>query len=474
MKKVLPIIFTLIFLIKTKAQQADLATHNAVNDTLIALFNKQAFREMYPLLSDNFKSQMTENELVEFMKKQLYEPLGRVSESIYLKKKEGAELYKWSFDKMDFEFSLTVIANKLIDGFTFLPYKEVPKQRVNIAASDNPLKTPLDKSIDSIARLYIDKSHTAGLSIGILKDGQVFTFNYGEVDKTTKKMPDSRTYYEIGSITKTFTGTLLAQAVLDKKINLEDDIRKYLPEPYPNLEFNGQPILIKHLANHTSRLEGFPLDIQSKKDFNVKNPYKYYSAEMVLAYLHTVKLDTAPGFKFTYSNYATGLMGIILEKTYKMPYADLVKKFITNPLSMAATKIDVTPKDSLIFAKPHKANGRLGDYWDFTGLVAAGAIRSNVTDMLQYAGANMRQSNDASKLAQQATFKENTNKSTALYWVLSTLKTGQSFIWHNGMTGGFSSFCGFSKEKNIAVVLLSNCADDVTQKGFDMLKAIEK
>ena len=94
----------------------------------------------------------------------------------------------------------------------------------------------------------------------------MLTYHYGTMDKKTMQLPDNQTIYEIGSITKTFTGTLLAQALLDKKISLDDDIRKYLPEKYPNLEYENQPILVKHLANHTSRLEGFPTDIESKKD----------------------------------------------------------------------------------------------------------------------------------------------------------------------------------------------------------------
>ncbi|NJN34345.1 MAG: beta-lactamase family protein [Saprospiraceae bacterium] len=128
-------------------------------------------------------------------------------------------------------------------------------------------------------------------------------------------MPNNNTLYEIGSITKTFTGLLLAQAVFEKKIDLMADIRQYLPEKYPNLTFEEHPILIQHLANHTAGLTSFPYeDIAAKPNFDAQNPYKHYTSDHALAHLHTVKLERKPGEKAEYSNFATGLMGIILEK----------------------------------------------------------------------------------------------------------------------------------------------------------------
>jgi CubicO group peptidase (beta-lactamase class C family) len=313
------------------------------------------------------------------------------------------------------------------------------------------------------------------VSIGVIQEWKTYFYHYGEMDKSTKKMADNNTFYEIGSITKTFTGILLAQAVLEKKIDLESDIRKYLPEDYPNLQYKNNLILIKHLANHTSGIISFPsLDIMTQKGYDAKNPYKHYTSDMVLAYLHKVKLDTVPGFKSNYSNFATGLLGIILEKTYKMSYADLMKKYITDPLSMKATKIVLTDEEDKIFAKPYKENGELTNHWDITGLGAAGAIRSNIVDMLQYAQSNMMALNDAIILAQKQTFKRGAKSETGLYWQLDTNKKGQIVTWHNGGTGGFSSFCGFIKEKNIAVVILANNENNVTQTAMNLLKAINQ
>jgi CubicO group peptidase (beta-lactamase class C family) len=470
------IVFTLFLSLNCwnmTAQEADLATYNAMNDSLIALFNKQAFEEAYNLLSEKMHEALPKADWIGLLDGNIYQLLGNVKKTEYLERSRGMQQYKWVFEKSALQVSYFVSPTKIIEGILFKPFVEKPKKRTVAAATNNPLKTALDKTVDSIAVSYISQSNTAGLSIGVLQNGQFFTYHYGEMDKKTPKLPNDNTFYEIGSITKTFTGTLLAQAILDKKIQLDDDIRLHLPEKYPDLEFKGQPILIRHLANHTSGLISFPSeDISKQAGFDPTNPYKHYTSEMVLRFLHTIKMDTFAGLKSSYSNFATGLLGIILEKKYQMSYEDLVKKYIGGPLSMDATKIKMAATDSSNFAKPHDESGKCASYWDITGLGAAGAIRSTVLDMLKYAKANMEVPNPAMQLAQKATFRDRPENEIGLFWQLSTTKKGQLMTWHNGGTGGFMSFCGFVKAQNVAVVVLSNSGADVTQKGVDLLKKI--
>jgi CubicO group peptidase (beta-lactamase class C family) len=473
--KRLIVIFFILNTFNMTAQMADALTHNAIKDSIVTFFNKQEFKQIYAMLSPPFKAQMTENELITFLKKDVYEESGKILKSEFLEIVKDEYLYKLTHQKEVLTFSLSVNKSKLIDGFSFVPFAEKAPKNIVKAASNNPMTTDLDKIVDSVARTYIDKENASGMSIGVIQDGKTYFYHYGEMDKSTKKMADNSTFYEIGSITKTFTGILLAHAVLEKKIDLETDIRRYLTEEYPNLEYKNQPILIKHLANHTSGIISFPsLDIMTQKGYDAKNPYKHYTSDMVLAYLHKVKLDTVPGFKSNYSNFATGLMGIILEKTYKMSYADLVKKYITDPLSMKATKIVLSDEEDKIFAKPYTENGNLTSHWDLTGLGAAGAIRSNIVDMLQYAKANMAASDEAMAFSQKPTFKQGAMSETGLYWQLNVNKKGQLVTWHNGGTGGFSTFCGFIREKNKAVVMLANSSDNVTQAAMNLLKAINQ
>ena len=473
MKRTFLIAFLSILSLKIMAQTESLARHNAVNDSMILLYNQRDFKSIHKFLHPEFQAKMSEAQLVAFFEKNVFPAAGKVVKSTHLKPKKKGELYRWTGEKAELQLSLFVDSNKLIYGFLFQPFMEETSAQKRISSTNNPMKTALDKMVDSIARTHVDFADKAGLSIGIIKDGKTNFYHYGEMDKVTHQQPDNQTFYEIGSVTKTFTGVLLAKAILDKKLSLEDDIRKYLPEGYPNLQFKNQPILIKHLASHTSRLPSFPVDdITSKKDYDAQNPYKHYTKEMVLAHLRTIKLDTTPGIQSEYSNFATGLMGIILQKVYQKTYDDLLKTHITRPLSMEATKIEINEKEALNFAKPYDEKGVLTHHWDLTGLAAAGAIRSNVVDMLTYTQANLSPSTEALKVAQQPIFEVSKERSIALYWQLTTTPKGQLMTWHNGGTGGFSTFCGFVKAKNIGLVVLSNSSENITDKAIELLGMI--
>ena len=473
MKRTFLIALLSILSLKIMAQTESLARHNAMNDSLISLYNRQEFKSIHKFLHPQFQAKMSETQLVAFFEKNLFSVAGKVVKSTHLKPKKKGEMYRWTGEKMEMQLSLSVDSNKLIYGFLFQPFAEETASPKRVSNTNNPMKTALDKTVDSIARRHVDFVDKAGMSIGIIEDGKVNFYHYGEMDKTTHKQPDNQTFYEIGSITKTFTGILLAKAVLDKKINLNDDIRKYLPESYPNLQFKNQPILIKHLASHTSRLPSFPTeDITSKKDYDAQNPYKHYTEAMVLAYLRVIKLDTTPGIQCEYSNFGTGLMGIILQKVYQKTYDDLLKIYITDPLSMEATKIEISEKDALNFAKPYDEKGVLTHHWELTGLAAAGAIRSNIVDMLTYVQANLLPSTEALKVAQQPIFEISKERSIGLYWQLTTTPNGQLMTWHNGGTGGFSSFCGFVKSKKVGVVILANSSENITDKAIELLGMI--
>src|SRR4030095_9368545 len=182
-----------------------------------------------------------------------------------------------------------------------------------------------------------------------------------------KKSPTKHTIYELASITKTFTGVLLAQAVVEGKVKLDDDVRKYLDGSYPNLEFEGKPIKLFHLINHTSRL---PFVMPDRPElFRNPDPYELpkiltaiesnYTRENFYEDLHKVELDKAPGTEFKYSNSAAQLLGYILEGIYGLPYEQLVIQKIAKPLRMRETKITLSEAEKKRLAKGHYENGSI-------------------------------------------------------------------------------------------------------------------
>lgn len=199
----------------------------------------------------------------------------------------------------------------------------------------------LDTSVDYAARIYLKDSNTNGLSIGVYYKAKNYTYNYGKNSLATADK-----FYNIGSVAKTFVTTILAQVVIDKKVGLNDDIRKFLPDSYPTLQYNDQPIRFVNLANHTSGLpttfRKFSPEIQdSLKKLNMAQQVHFlslYNEDSLLSNLHFATLDTLPGTKFQYNSCAMDLLEVLLERIYKKPYDEIITTFLKTHLKMFHTK----------------------------------------------------------------------------------------------------------------------------------------
>ncbi|MCW1963850.1 serine hydrolase domain-containing protein [Chryseobacterium viscerum] len=328
-------------------------------------------------------------------------------------------------------------------------------QDKNTIKTDNPLKSELDLEIDQYVKKYYEDPKAVGLSIGITIKGKDYYYNYGELEYGKQVLPNNKTIYEIGSITKTFTGILTAQAILDKKIRTDDDIRKYLPEKYPNLQYNNHPIKIIHLANHTSRITRIFPNLYERQDYIELNPFSNYSKKMFYEGLKNMKMDTLPGVKYTYSNMAVNLLGYILEDVYHENYFSLVRKYILKPLQMNSTTVSLADADKNNIAKAHNNNREVTPYWDFSELVATGELRSNTNDMIKYIKANIAEKQLNISLSHKYTF-EGEEGSLGLNWFFHTTKNGNTMYEHTGGTGGSRSSLEFFPGLQSGFIILTN------------------
>ena len=190
-----------------------------------------------------------------------------------------------------------------------------------LAQSSQAERINIKSFIDSAANRIIKKPLIHSTSIAIVYKGKEFIGHYGELEKGKNNCPNNETIYEIGSLSKTFAGTLAAEAVIQNKLNIEEDIQKYLPEDYPNLKYGKQPILIKHLLSHTSGLPNMlPLEANTiLENFTshdtpakINELYKNYSEKDFLRDLHKVKIDSVPGYKYQYSSTGSQLIAFVL------------------------------------------------------------------------------------------------------------------------------------------------------------------
>ena len=299
-----------------------------------------------------------------------------------------------------------------------------------------------------------------GLSLGLYYNQEEFFHNFGTIEIGNNISPTQNTIYEIGSITKTFTGILLAHAVLEDKINLNDDIRPYLNNDYDNLRYDKFPIRIINLANHTS---GLPEDIVPKEFFSLNNPTFYDiidmfeedSGSIFLRDLHDIEIDTLPGSKVQYSNTGMIILGIILENVYSSKYSDLIDKYFTLPFGMKNTKTVFYKSETDNYTKGYDKTGNIMPHITFQIAGAAGGLKSTTSDMIRYIRANLNTDDETILLSHKSTISLN-GQEIGLGWQIRHDLSGEKVLWHDGGEPGFSSYVAIIPTKDIGIICFTN------------------
>jgi CubicO group peptidase (beta-lactamase class C family) len=429
---------------------------------------------IYELADPRFKQSITQGNFRDFLFRELFSlgPIKKDSLLSFVNNLTAA--YKIQFQTLTMQLTISLSDMDKLAYFKLEPFKVGPVDKPSLVATNNPRKNIVDKLVDSITRRYIQKSNTVGLSIGIIKDGKVSTYNYGETKRGNNQLPTINTIYEIGSITKTFTAAILAYYVNEGKMSLADPITKYLPDSVatnPALK----NITLVNLSNHTSGLPSLPTNFNKQKPYDDANPYKNYNEQLLFAYLKKCSLKSEPGRKYAYSNLAVGLLGIILERVSGKPYEQLVNEIICRPLGLKSTVQHITPLIASRFAAVYDEDGHDTLAWNFDAVAACGALRSTITDLLLYTKANMVKTDTklskALSLTHQITFNNDTQ--LGLGWHIIKVD-GVSYHFHNGGTGGSSSFLAYNTERSLAIVILSNASASTDATGVSILKLLQK
>lgn len=336
---------------------------------------------------------------------------------------------------------------------------------------------------DRYALPFIHQPKHVGVSIGILVDGVSYTCNYGFASKEKRQVPTAQTIYEIASVTKSFTGILLAHAVLEKKIRLEDDIHRYLPGPFPNLTYQGHPVRIVDLANHTAGFPKFILPIPPGSTPEQMNAlYAHEDSAAFYAAVAKIRLDTVPGVRYAYSNADAELLGAILVSIYHVSYGDLVRRYITGSAGMADTRLIVPHRDLSRVATGYDLKGRpMPEAVIFSRFPGAGFLKSTVADMLKYLRLNLNMKNAATQLAHQPTFLHTDERGDdiGLYWFSHRLPDGSRLVRHAGGSFGCTSYCVIYPEEHLGIVVLANDAcpgteAELVQLSNEIMTGIER
>ncbi|KPH92777.1 penicillin-binding protein [Pseudoalteromonas porphyrae] len=306
----------------------------------------------------------------------------------------------------------------------------------------------MNHHVDHKIEAFVKKTKRPQLNVAIWDDGTQSHASYGFNKNINVDV------FEIGSVGKTFTATLLAILARNGVVDIDDRVGKYCP----NLPI-VKDITLKQLVTHTSGLPSDPIKEINLSYSKFMSSVLSFNKSQIDDFLNAIKKPLKTG-KFKYSNLGMALLGNILAECQGTTYEETVKKHLLDPLGMADTHVSGKAYNAQRLAKGHSASGKeLPDFkWD--GMEPAGVWRSTTNDMLQFLKAHLGCfGNDWKALLQETTspvFNEAKMESIGFAWALGESQELGEIAWHNGGTFGQHSIVVCCRDKNMAIVILTN------------------
>lgn len=300
----------------------------------------------------------------------------------------------------------------------------------------------LESSMDHYSYRLLKDSRIHSVSIGVFRAGKTIAKHYGELEKGKENKPTNNSVYELGSVTKTFTGMLMAKAVLDGKIELNDDVRKFLNRDYSNLEFNESPVRIKHLLTHTSNFPNFPIRGDNKDVF--------------FDGLAEIKMHSEPGSKYSYSNTAPELTAFILETIYEIPYDEILQRYILTPQNMNDTTF---ASDKAFLVRGYNGEGELMPNFKRNLWGGTVGLNSTISDLLKYIALQLDSTNDVVSESHKKLYQIDETLSVGYHWYISEKDNVLSYRHHGGIYG-MQNWLVIYPEYDIGVSVISNASFD--------------
>ncbi|QDT39957.1 D-alanyl-D-alanine-carboxypeptidase/endopeptidase AmpH precursor [Gimesia alba] len=326
----------------------------------------------------------------------------------------------------------------------------------SIGVSFSSAQNLTEEWIKKAAEPLVQKRVVDGLSIGYIAGKHSGMVHLGSSNRAGKK-PDDLTVYELGSISKVFTGLMLADAVVRGEIDLNAtaDVANTAGIRLPSHE--GRSIKWIDLSTHRSGLPRLPGNLAPT---DLKNPYQNYDSKKAAAFLNQYKLPRQPGASQEYSNFGASVLGYLVAQQAGRSYQQLLQKRIAKPLGMTDCTVSLSTDQRQRLATPHAKFGTVTKPWTFSNLPGAGGIRATMQDMLRFAQAQLNPPTGKIGEAIELAWKQHRDKDASgpamgLGWVIAG--DGQT-RWHNGQTGGSHSSLFINRKLNCAVVILSNTA----------------
>jgi len=359
---------------------------------------------------------------------------------------------------------------------------------------------------DSLANLFL-KNYTGSIVIGIHDNGREKIFYYGN-----DQMPDSNSHFELGEISESFTTALFAGMIVKGIVHEDDPLQKFLPVDIPSPVYQRvicrrpveipsntgmgkdelhpisftpficlpdpsskpQPILLCYLGTHTSGLPDKPFNLEKNKS----NPFSDYTQEDLYTFLKEYHIPEPIGFDYQHSHLGIALLGKALCLKEKMSFDSLLAQNILIPLHMRNTWTNTGTKEKTLLLTGHSANRQNAEHWTSDIFAPAAGICSTPADLMRFLAANIKKKKDL--ISNVLDFTHNPRMSPerksapeiALGWKISPFEKDKKIVWQEGITGGFSSYIGFSETDHFGVFVLSSVSVNVSDIGTVMLNKL--
>lgn len=336
------------------------------------------------------------------------------------------------------------------------------KQQSQYASAENfkISEKSLEKIINEELSEFLEPPYTA-LSGAVYINGKTYQFHYGKL--INGKQANDQTLHEIGSITKTYTGLILSQAIQDKKVTLDSDIRTYLVDDYPNLELTDKnPITLRHLITHTS---GLPVSINCQnRGLEIKEQiscFDTFTKNDFFFKLKKISLIDNSGKNYYYSNAGIQLVGYILEDIYQSSFQDLLEKYVFSRSGELNTISETNNDTNVNIAIGKNSNGtpmplENGFY------VYAGGLKSSTSSMVNYIKMYLESDDPVIKQTMNLLMGD-VQYGRAFAWNTYDYDQNRKMLYHNGGTFGQSSWIALYPNQKIGIFLVTNVLTDNSQ-----------
>ena len=312
----------------------------------------------------------------------------------------------------------------------------------------------------------ISNAKISAVSVAFVTEGAVSTYHYGEFSDGSS--PSDNTLYDIGSITKTHVGLILAQAVSDGLIELDAPISRYLDRVNKEaLQYQGVEITVRHLATHIS---GLPTDLSCDGANLLPDErltcFIAHDDENLINILNGYTLQEKPGNRYRYSNAGVRLIGIVLEELYNAPVEQLLKRYVFKFTGQIETYAHFSESERARWRRGVHENGLptpdASDYFN-----AAGGLKSTVPDMGRYLSYYLNSDNEIAEKALTLLAGDEDGLGRAYIWNTFRLDSEGQY-YHGGGTFGTSAWISIYPRERLGIFLVTPYVSDSAQEQLNI------